>query len=472
MPHGQTGDYMLPGRQVLLIEDNAKLAELYTAQLNAQSAVVHHCVQGGEGLEAAQTLKPAVILLDVQLPDIDGFEVLKRLKEMGVSAPVVVITAHGSVNRAVEAMRLGAYDFLVKPFDAQRLIVTVANAVERHDLAGIVDAVTRPISGGFHRFIGGSAPMQAVYRTIAAAAASKASVFVTGESGTGKELCAHAIHAESPRRGGAFVALNCGAIPRELMESEIFGHRKGAFTGATADRKGAAEQADGGTLFLDEIGEMDMDLQTKLLRFIQTGRYTRIGENTEREVDVRFVCATNREPGEAIRDGNLREDLYYRLNVIPVRMPALRDRPEDIEPIAAGMVKRFAEEEGKRFRGLDKDALDQLRRHDWPGNVRELENTMRNIVVLNDGDRVTGDMVTTALTSGGRRILSGGAGPAAPLASEIRPLAQVERETIEAAVALCGGNVPKAAGALGVAPSTLYRKIQSWRNAGNGVSAG
>lgn len=459
---------MLLGRQILLIEDNAKLAELYQAQLTSQSAVVHHCTRGGDGLEAAQTLKPAVILLDVQLPDIDGFDVLKQLKEIGVAAPVVVITAHGSVNRAVEAMRLGAYDFLVKPFDAQRLIVTVANAAERHDLAGIVDAVTRPISGGFHRFIGGSAAMQAVYRTIAAAAASRASVFVTGESGTGKELCAHAIHTESPRRNGSFVALNCGAIPRELMESEIFGHRKGAFTGATSDRKGAAEQADGGTLFLDEIGEMDMDLQTKLLRFIQTGRYTRIGENTEREVDVRFVCATNREPAEAIRDGNLREDLYYRLNVIPIRMPALRDRPDDIEPIATSMVKRFAEEEGKRFCRIDSDALDRLQRHTWPGNVRELENTMRNIVVLNDGEAVTEEMVERALTSGGRPTNSGGATVSAPTVAEIRPLAVVERETIEAAVALCGGNVPKAAGALGVAPSTLYRKMQSWRDGETG----
>lgn len=464
MPRERTGDSMLLGRQILLIEDNAKLAELYETQLTSQNAVVHHCVRGEDGLKAAQSLRPAVILLDVQLPDIDGFEVLKQLNKAGATAPVVVITAHGSVNRAVEAMRLGAYDFLVKPFDAQRLIVTVANAVERHDLTGIVEAVTRPISGGFHRFIGGSAPMQAVYRTIAAAAASKASVFITGESGTGKELCAHAIHTESPRRGGSFVALNCGAIPRELMESEIFGHRKGAFTGATADRKGAAEQADGGTLFLDEIGEMDMDLQTKLLRFIQTGRYTRIGENTERSVDVRFVCATNREPAEAIRDGNLREDLYYRLNVIPIRMPALRDRLDDVEPIATNMVRRFAEEEGKQFQQIEGEALDRLRRHDWPGNVRELENTMRNIVVLNNGECVTGEMVETALASGGKPPGAGTAAVPEPTAAGIRPLAVVEREAIETALALCGGNVPKAAGALGVAPSTLYRKIQAWRD--------
>lgn len=460
---------MLLGRHVLLIEDNDNLAMLYAGQLKHAQAEVQRCADGESGLQAVREGDFSAILLDIQLPDIDGFEVLKRLGEMGCTVPVIVITAHGSVNWAVEAMRRGAYDFLVKPFDTQRLLVTVSNAAERHDLAGIIDSVTQPLSEGFHDFVGGTPEMQAVYRTIAAAAASRASVFITGESGTGKELCARAIHAESPRRKNAFVALNCGAIPRDLMESEIFGHRKGAFTGAVADRTGAADLADGGTLFLDEIGEMDMDLQTKLLRFIQTGTFTRIGENAERHVDVRFVCATNREPAEAIRDGNLREDLYYRLNVIPIRMPALRDRVDDVQHIARSQLTRFAEEEGKRFRDFDEGALDLLAAHAWPGNVRELENVVRNATVLNDGDLVTGEMIAAALGNACRpaapRPEPAGAMPSSEQPVKIRSLAEIERDAIESAVAQFDGNIPKAATALGVAPSTLYRKIQAWRGA-------
>lgn len=454
---------MLAGRRILLIEDNERLATLYATQLGAHDAEVRRVRTGEEGLRSVAEWDPAAILLDIQLPDIDGFEVLRRLD--GCPVPVVVITSHGSVNYAVEAMRLGAHDFLVKPFDAQRLLVTVSNAVEHHDLTEIVETVSHPPSEGYCDFVGGAPAMQAVYRVIAAAAGSKASVFVTGESGTGKELCARAIHAESPRRGGRFVALNCGAIPRELMESEIFGHRKGSFTGATADRLGAADQADGGTLFLDEIGEMDMDLQTKLLRFVQTGRFIRVGESAERAVDVRFVCATNREPEEAIRRGLLREDLYYRLNVIPIRLPPLRERREDVVPIARTVLSRIAREEGKRFADFDAEARERLRAHRWPGNVRELENAIRNAVVLNDGETITGAMIAAAV--GGRDIARTGAEPpeggTAINPMPIRPLAEIERDAIESAIARCDGNIPQAAAALGVAPSTIYRKRQAWQ---------
>lgn len=459
---------MFQSRRILLIEDNDQLAKLYETQLLSQGAEVRRCSDGTSGVAAISEFDPAVILLDIQLPDIDGFEVLKRLNASRVEKPVVVITSHGSINWAVEAMRLGAYDFLVKPFEPQRLFVTAMNAIERHDLVEIVDAVTRPMSEGFHDFIGGSAPMQAVYRTIAAASASRASVFITGESGTGKELCARAIHKESPRRGANFVALNCGAIPRELIESEIFGHRKGAFTGATTDRVGAADLADGGTLFLDEIGEMDMDLQTKLLRFIQTGTFTRVGESQERSVNVRFVSATNREPEDAIRAGLLREDLFYRLNVIPIRMPPLRARTDDIEGIATAMLARFSDEEGKRFSGFEPEAIAILRRHSWPGNVRELENVVRNAVVLNDGEAISREMIMSSIGSAralGSDIYGGGEVTGNSTQQGIRPLAEVERDAIEAAVAQCDGNVPRAAAALQVAPSTLYRKIQLWKDA-------
>lgn len=457
---------MLSGRRILLIEDSERLAELYARQLKASGADVTHRGTGLDGLAAALEMSPTLILLDIELPDIDGFEVLDRLEREGSDASVVVITAHGSVNYAVEAMRRGAADFLVKPFDGPRLLVTVSNVLDRHDLATVVETVSRPMAEGFHDFVGGSASMQAVYRTLAAAAASRASVFITGESGTGKELCALALHRQGPRKDAPFIALNCGAIPRELMEAEIFGHRRGAFTGATTDRTGAAELADGGTLFLDEIGEMDVDLQTKLLRFVQTGTFARVGEGTERSVDVRFVCATNREPTEAIRAGALREDLFYRLNVIPIRMPPLRERREDIQPIADHFLNRFADEEGKDFSGFDAEAERCLREYAWPGNVRELENVVRGTVVLNVGTMVSGAMIRSALGGGGPAVSAPTSLPSpngTRAEGGIRPLALVERDAIEDAVARSDGNIPKAAAALGVAPSTIYRKIQSWR---------
>jgi len=460
---------MLENKVILLVEDDDRLARLYRGQLEGFGVTVHRVSDGESAKPALADINPDLIMLDIQLPGIDGFEVLRRLQSEGGSAPVIAITAHGSINWAVEAMRLGAYDFLVKPFTAERLAVTLQNAIERAELATIVKTVTEPIKGGYSDFVGDSAPMQAVYRTIAAASVSKASIFITGESGTGKELCAQAVHRESPRRSGPFLALNCGAIPRELMESEIFGHKKGSFTGASQDRQGAAELADGGTLFLDEIGEMDPDLQTKLLRFVQTGSYTRIGEMKERSSDIRYVCATNRDPAEAIRTGALREDLFYRLNVIPIRMPALRARTEDIAQLASAMLGRIAEEEGKTFDQFEPDAISRLEAYEWPGNVRELENVIRNVVVLNSGPTISASMIDMALV-GVQRLSTDGmsGGFAAPptsgaaiqgAAAPIRPLSQVVEETIQAAIDAHDGSIPKAAAALQVAPSTIYRKL-------------
>jgi two-component system repressor protein LuxO len=324
--------------------------------------------------------------------------------------------------------------------------------------------------------------MQAVYRTIAAAAPSKATVFVTGESGTGKEVCARAIHAESPRRDRPFVALNCAAIPRELIESELFGHQKGAFTGAQQAREGAAEQADGGTLFLDEIGEMSLDLQSKLLRFLQTGMVKRLGATAERQVDVRFLCATNRDPWAEVQAGRFREDLYFRLHVIPLHLPPLRERDDDVLRLADAFLARFASEEGKRFDGFDEAAREAMLGHPWPGNVRELENVIRQAVVLNRGGVIGATQLaldprrwsrlaaTPSDRPGGSAAEAGSApmlaaastSPAGVTTTAIEPLAVVERRVIEQAIAACRGNVPEAARKLEVAPSTLYRKLAQW----------
>ena len=288
-------------------------------------------------------------------------------------------------------------------------------------------------------------------------------MFVTGESGTGKELAAEAIHSRSPRRGQPFVAINCGAIPGELMESEIFGHIRGAFTGAVANRDGAATRANGGTLFLDEICEMPLPLQTKLLRFIQTGRFQKVCGGEDESVDVRFVCATNRDPWQEVEAGRFREDLYYRLHVIPVHLPPLRDRGDDVIDIARQVLLRIAAEEGKAFRNFTDDALDLLRAGPWSGNVRELENVLRGAVVLHEGEEINAAMLPVRRGTAPYREAAEMEWPAVmPPPVKIEPLRVAERRLVEAALAEFDGNIPKAARALEISPSTLYRKLAAW----------
>ncbi|MCB2120686.1 MAG: sigma-54-dependent Fis family transcriptional regulator, partial [Rhodobacteraceae bacterium] len=317
-------------------------------------------------------------------------------------------------------------------------------------------------------FIGNSEPMRKVYDRIRSAARSMATVFITGESGTGKELCAQAVHDLSDRARGPFVPLNCGAIPSELLESEVFGHVKGSFTGAISDKAGAAASADGGTLFLDEICELDPNLQTKLLRFLQTSTIQPVGAVRPRKVNVRIVCATNRDPLEAVRQGRFREDLYYRLHVVPIQMPPLRDRAEDIGIIADAALERFSREEGRSFRAMDPEVRALFRNFAWPGNVRQLLNVLRNVVVLNDGPVVTRSMLPIEmhhLIESPHAVAGGTAGPPAVTLDGLvgRTLAEVERLVIEATIARHGGSVPRAARTLDVAPSTLYRKIEGWK---------
>ncbi len=411
---------------------------------------------------------------DLVLLNLDGEakDSIAWLKQASRSRAVILVyTARGSVGAAVEAMKAGAHDFLNLPVAPEKLLVTVRNALDYHQLQHTVAVYRQLDRPGFQGFVGSSPTMQAVYKTLEQAAASKASVFITGESGTGKEVAAHAIHNLSPRASGPFVALNCAAIPKDLMESEVFGHVKGAFTGATADREGAARQADGGTLFLDEIGEMDANLQSKLLRFLQTGTFQRVGSSKTEQVDVRIVCATNRDPQAEVEAGRFREDLYYRLHVLPVALPPLRERGGDIIEIAQHLLHSMAQEEKKPFHGFTAEARRILENYDWPGNVRQLQNVLRNIVVMHTAEQVTPEMIPPPV--GGRWARPHGfanRAPMSPLANSaltgleaIRPLAVVEREAIEHAITLCDGNVPKAAALLGVSPSTIYRKQQGWR---------
>jgi two-component system, repressor protein LuxO len=462
--------------RVLLVEDTRSLAVVYEQYLRQEGYEVTSADCGLRAIELLLTQPPTVVLLDLELPDMSGMDILQQITEQQLPSAVVVITAHGSVDVAVEAMRLGAFDFLTKPFDGKRLCATVRNAVNHQQLSSLVAQYRENFErSSFAGFIGSSMPMQAVYRIIESAAPSKATVFITGESGTGKEVCAEAIHQCSPRRDQPFIALNCAAIPHDLMESEIFGHVKGSFTGAQGDRKGAASLADGGTLFLDEVCEMDLDLQSKLLRFIQTGTLQRVGSGKLETVDVRFVCATNRDPLTEVKAGRFREDLYYRLHVIPLTLPPLRERGEDILLLARNLLQSYAKEENKRFKEFDAGAVRVLLDYPWPGNVRELQNVVRNIVVLNDCDVVSPDILPPPLNGSHASLLAAApalatTGSAAAVAENapIRPLWQVEKETIERAIASCDGNIPKAAALLEISPSTIYRKKQSWEEAALG----
>lgn len=472
--------------RILVVEDSMALAETYRGFLRHLNG---HCDIAGTGAEALARIGEVTydcIVLDVNLPDMSGLDIMGRLQEAGTTSSVVVITANASIKTAVDVMRLGAYDFLVKPFNGDRLNKTVTNAMTVcREAAPAPKAPDAPGEGaGLAGFIGNSLAMQGVYRMLRRAAPSNATVFITGESGTGKEVCADALHRLSGRAKGPFVTLNAAAIPKDLLESEIFGHVKGAFSGATGDRQGAALSADGGTLFLDEICEMDLGLQAKLLRFLQSRQVQRLGEDKVRFSDVRVVCATNRNPVEEVRAGRFREDLFYRLHVIPVELPPLRDRDTDIVEIARAFLRRFAEEDGKDFTDFSPDAASILLSHDWPGNVRQLQNVIRSVVVLNDGGTVTADMLPFDMLGSARRAAQDEAGPEltrplteilararlVPEASApeaIRPLEEVIRTTIEHAIEACNGSIPRAAAALDVSPSTIYRRMEGWR-AGDG----
>nr|WP_258872188.1 sigma-54 dependent transcriptional regulator [Thalassotalea euphylliae] len=490
--------------QILLLEDSPTLSAIYAGFLSKEPYDLLMAGNGQAALDIINTQCPRILLLDLNLPDMSGMDILKYIHKQKLPIVVVILTAHGSVDVAVDAMRYGAFDFISKPVEPKRLLITLRNAIKNQQMSQIIDEYRELDRQDFCGFIGSSMAMQGVYRILESAAPSNATVFITGESGTGKELCAESVHQLSARKDKPFVALNCAAIPKDLMESEIFGHVKGAFTGASSERKGAAALADGGTLFLDELCEMDLDLQSKILRFIQSGTFQKVGSSKQEKVDVRFVCATNREPLKEVQEGRFREDLYYRLHVIPVVLPALRERGNDILQIAKKLLQSISNEEGKAFSRFAADAEHVFLSYGWPGNVRELENVIRNLVVLNNAEAVTADMLpaplnqfssstkqpatsfTQSVTPVAEAAMSDNSeqtsvntlaassannsgdksgdnsADSAESSSSIMPLWLVEKQAIEQAITACDGNIPKAAALLDVSPSTIYRKKQSW----------
>ncbi|EJG0974871.1 sigma-54-dependent Fis family transcriptional regulator [Vibrio parahaemolyticus] len=501
--------------RVLLVEDSTSLAILYKQYVKDEPYDIFHVETGREAIQFIERSKPQLIILDLKLPDMSGEDVLDWINQNDIPTSVIIATAHGSVDLAVNLIQKGAEDFLEKPINADRLKTSVALHLKRAKLEDLVENIQSTFDRhNYHDFIGSSLPMQAVYKTIDAVAPTSASVFIVGESGTGKEVCAEAVHRQSDRRDKPFIAINCGAIPRDLMESEIFGHVKGAFTGATTDRKGAATLAHGGTLFLDELCEMELEMQKKLLRFLQTGTYTPLGGTKEMKVDVRIICATNRDPLKEVEEGRFREDLYYRVHVVPIDMPPLRERGSDIVTLAKHFLTTYAKEDKKKFSNIDTEAQHVIKHYEWPGNVRQLQNIIRNIVVLNNDEKVTVAHLPAQLTqkktqartvtpvhvesSSPSNNLNGHNAPAmqtppiepvqpvqevpaqqiqptvgveTPSHSlspyfnadgSIRPMWQVEREAIQNAIAYCDGNVLNAAVMLELSPSTVYRKKQAW----------
>ncbi|WP_394134893.1 sigma-54-dependent transcriptional regulator [Aliivibrio fischeri] len=491
-------------QKVLLVEDSTSLAILYKQYVKDEPYEFFHVTTGEQAKAFMEKNPPHLVILDLKLPDMSGQDVLAWMKEKQLPTAVIIATAHGTINIAVNLLQNGADDFIEKPIQAERLKTSIANHLKRNKLEGLVEDLQNTFNRKqYQGFIGSSLPMQAVYKIIDAVAPTTASVFIYGESGTGKEVCAEAIHYQSKRNNKPFVAINCGAIPRDLMESEIFGHIKGAFTGATTDRKGAAMLANGGTLFLDELCEMELEMQKKLLRFLQTGRFTPLGGSKELSTDIRIICATNRDPLTEVNEGRFREDLYYRVHVVPIHMPPLRERGTDIIDIATFFLKKYAKEDHKKFKALKRNVELRLCNYSWPGNVRQLQNIIRNVVVLHNDTHVAiehlppplNQPVTNKTTPVASKPSFAAPSPlsknteAAEVqhnqteqqqisppeeqaletsatdainTSVIRPMADIEREVIQNAIDHCDGNVLNAAVLLELSPSTLYRKKQAW----------
>ena len=441
--------------RVLIVEDDAATRLGLTELVRTWGFLADSAEDGEEALQKVTSFRPAIVVTDLVMPRMDGHELLKALRVHDVDISVVILTAQGSVESAVETIKDGAYDYLTKPVDPQRLQILLQKVVERQETLREVKALRRQLrdQGSFGRMIGNSPGMRKVYRVIEQAAPTSASVLIDGESGTGKELVAQTIHHHSPRAGAPFVAINCAAIPETLLESEIFGHEKGAFTGAAERRQGCFELADHGTLFLDEIAEMTPATQVKLLRVLQERTFRRLGGRQEQKVDVRVIAATNQDPAEAVRTGKLRDDLYYRLNVFGMTLPPLRERKEDLPLLTQAFLAEFNGRNGKAIAAANGEAMRILESYAWPGNVRELRNVIERATILTDGQFIEPRHLPNVLVQSGE---------AAPPALSLAPgttVEEAERRLIQMTLEHTRDNKTRAAEILGISLKTLHNKL-------------
>ncbi len=374
----------MAGGKVLIADDEKNVAEGLQMILSEDGYDAEMATDGEEAWEKIQANEFGLVLADLKMPKMDGLELFAKMRESGINSEFIMITGEASVDSAVEAMRHGAYDYLTKPLDVERLKALIPKALDKYDVRTSNQQLQKKLESltKYEDMIGQSDEMREVFTVIEAVAPSNASVLIIGQSGTGKELVARAIHQKSGRKKGPFIALNCGAFPREILESELFGHEKGAFTGATAEKAGAFELADGGTLFLDEVAEMEPDVQVKFLRALEQRMFRRLGGKKEIEVDIRVIAATNKDVEKALEEGELREDLYHRLAVIPVTLPPLKERGADLKLLAQEFLERFSEEHEKELEGFTEGALEYIQTYSWPGNVRELKNAVERAVIL------------------------------------------------------------------------------------------
>jgi two-component system response regulator HydG len=442
-------------KTILIADDEENHRLMLRAHLEQEGFAT---VEASDGQDAIATVRERgvdLILMDMRMPRIDGMEALSRIKEINPAVPVIMMTAYGSIDSAVKALQAGAEDYLTKPLDINELMIKVHKTFRYHQLEeeNVLYRERLGIRFDFSSIIGKSAKMIELFEMLATVAPTEATVLLLGESGTGKEIIANAIHQNSTRRESPYVKVNCAALPETLLESELFGHEKGAFTGAIEKKKGRFERADGGTIFLDEIGEMSLTTQTKILRVLQERDFEPVGGTKTIEVDVRIIAATNKNLEEEVKKGRFREDLYYRINVVPIIIPPLRERPEDIPLLAEYFLRIYGEKNKRMLRGFATGVMDALTRYDWPGNVRELENIVERTVIMSRGDTITLEDLPPAIAGTRRETMP----PPPPIS-----LREVERETIVKVLQRTGDNKTKAAAILGITRKTLQNKIKEY----------
>ncbi len=441
---------------ILVIDDEKNIRTGLQAALELDGYDVILAADGAEGLDIALHSDVDLVITDLRMPGVSGEEVLRRVTTESPGIPVIVLTGHGTVENAVEAMRSGAYDFLTKPLNLDRLSLLVKRALQNRELILQHRELEREIENrkSFEHIIGKSPAMLKVFEVLKRVAPTKASVLITGESGVGKELIANALHNLSPRKPNPFIKVHCAALAETILESELFGHEKGSFTGAVARKRGRFELANSGTIFLDEIGEINQQVQIKILRVLQEKKFERVGGEETLEVDVRVVTATNRDLEKEIAEGRFREDLYYRLNVVRIHVPPLRERKDDLPLMIAAFIKEFAEENGKTIEGIDSKARSVLYAYDWPGNVRQLRNCLESAVVMTSGTVITLDDLPPSIRAGTD-------------SSSIRipvgvTMAEAEKEVILQTLSAQNGNKSKTAEVLGIGRKTLHRKLDEY----------
>ncbi len=454
----------MPKDKIVVVDDDEFMRDSLMEALSRPEWQVLGFGRAADALDAVSDGSASLLLTDMRMPEMDGMELLQEARRLDSRLPVVMMTAFATIETAIQAMKNGAFDYVMKPFKAEEIDLVVDRALEHHRLLTENEFLKDELAKKFKTadFVGKSRAMKSVFDEIRQAAPSSATVFIRGESGTGKELVARSIHAQSPRRLKPLVKVNCAALSAGVLESELFGHERGAFTGADKRRIGRFEMADGGTLFLDEVSEMDLNLQGKLLRVLQEKEFERVGSSETISVDVRILASSNRDLEKSIAAGEFRQDLYYRLNVISVELPPLRERKSDIPALARHFLERYRQEEGARVTDISDEALGILSRYDWPGNVRELANIMERLVVLGRDDVIGAAQVESALPKSASRLAPSASDPVfAP-----RPLEEVEREFVEATLRHFGGARARSAEALAISERSLRDRLKRWQESG------